>query len=586
MMIKLCCQVANLNSVETAAVPIITFDFRGVNIDLLFARLNENSISEKINIFDDKILKQIDDNDEGTEKSLNGPRVTYMIQEFVKPMYDNFLIVLRCVRKWAKIKGLYGNKLGYLGGVNFNILVAFVCQLYPNASPSYLLSRFFRVYNQWDWPQPILLNHIQASVNDGADKWDVWTREKYPYHVMPIITPAFPAMNSSMSVSSHTLRVIQEEIKKGHEALRPVINKQISSIRWESLFAPSDFFLKYSYYFQCNMVGIKELDPKGGVNSTTYLNQLDGLSQSWKGYVESRLRKFPDMLMKKLPLDVIHLFPVKYACTSQTPLDADDNYTMSECYFIGFEVDKTKLRDDKTIHVERCAAEFRSEMWHAFSKGQRDLYGIEVSETHGELDFTVDVIPWRKLPPEVLVSQGGKETVKRLRSEMKGHVTAVGTTPNRGKVVAGGDASTESAAIGTVAVTQMDVVTDDGQKDRVENGGTAVDVSRTADGWDVKKDSGDADGKSESALKLFSAIKRKRKNSETDISSSVNSVLFMSPSLQKQNSGLASRSGTAANFYTTAEKNTDVANIHFISSSETNRTHRLPPVTWDLLDVR
>lgn len=36
--------------------------------------------------------------------------------------FSNFLIVLRCIRRWAKKRGLYGNKLGYLGGVNCNIL--------------------------------------------------------------------------------------------------------------------------------------------------------------------------------------------------------------------------------------------------------------------------------------------------------------------------------------------------------------------------------------------------------------------------------------------------------------------------------
>ena len=54
----------------------------------------------------------------------------------------------RVVRMWAKKRGIYGNKWGYLGGVNCNILVAFVCQLYPKASPSKLLASFFKVSQQ------------------------------------------------------------------------------------------------------------------------------------------------------------------------------------------------------------------------------------------------------------------------------------------------------------------------------------------------------------------------------------------------------------------------------------------------------
>ena len=45
------------------------------------------------------------------------------------PNYDSFLPVVRCVRKWAKARGLYSNKMGYLGGVNFNIMVAFASQV-------------------------------------------------------------------------------------------------------------------------------------------------------------------------------------------------------------------------------------------------------------------------------------------------------------------------------------------------------------------------------------------------------------------------------------------------------------------------
>ena len=50
--------------------------------------------------------------------------------------------------------------IGFLGGVSWALLVAFICQLYPNAAPSTLVSRFFRVYEQWKWPSPVLLTPI------------------------------------------------------------------------------------------------------------------------------------------------------------------------------------------------------------------------------------------------------------------------------------------------------------------------------------------------------------------------------------------------------------------------------------------
>lgn len=104
---------------------------------------------------------------------------------------------------------------GFLGGVNWALLVARVCQLYPNAVPSMLVSRFFRVYTQWCWPNPVML----CPIEEDEFGFPVRDPHKNPWdrtHHMPIIMPAYLCMNSSYNVSTSTLRAMNDRFDLGN----------------------------------------------------------------------------------------------------------------------------------------------------------------------------------------------------------------------------------------------------------------------------------------------------------------------------------------------------------------------------------
>jgi poly(A) polymerase len=245
--------VSNFIAIEGARVPIMQFNFDGVRIDLLFARLAGDAIPHDFDIFDDNVLSGLD---EESEKSLTGARVTQMIPELMaEKMYPNFLIVLRCVRKWAKNRGLYGNKFGYLGGINCTCLVVLVCQLYPNATSSTLLVNFFKLYSTWEWPKPVQIA-IQPNYSfEYGRQRDVWRPEFNFHHVMPIITPAYPAVNSAANVSTHTLEIMRQEFIRANVIIENIIADK-GDIKWGSLFERSDFFSRYPHYLCCHIVGI------------------------------------------------------------------------------------------------------------------------------------------------------------------------------------------------------------------------------------------------------------------------------------------------------------------------------------------
>ena len=370
--------VTDLIAIETATVPVISFDFRKVSIDLLFVRLADNYIPKDLDILDDRILVGLD---AASEKSLNGPRVTNMVPALIaKNALQNFRVVLRCIRKWAKNRGIYGNKLGYLGGVNCNLLVALVCQLYPNASPSTLLQRFFFLYEGWQWPKPVQLNNIQE--NPSGETRDTWVPNQY--QVMPIITPAYPAMNSTANVSENTLEVMKIEFKRGKKMMEIIISERGSN--WERLFEPSDFFIRYQHYLCCHIIAPDN----------------DETSRSWIGFVESRIRQFTTTkFLGSLPLKLpIHLFPVVSKTTKS------DN---SVCYFIGFNIDTARTKLNKNLYLEDCINRYTDSLFDP-DRGFRN------NKKEG-LEFFVEHYVWKRLPAEVFTTIGGRDVAKAKRVE-------------------------------------------------------------------------------------------------------------------------------------------------------------------------
>ena len=302
--------------IPEAKVPIIELMFEGVNIDLLFATIPHNSVPPQLNILDDSILQGVD---EASMITLNGPRVTHLLHLAV-PNPETFKVVLRALRHWAKVRGLYSNKMGFLGGVNFGILAAFMCQLFPNMAPAGTLHRFFQLFQTWKWPSPVYLTK-PYTLPLGYPVWDPEHDMRARRDVMPIITPAYPASNSSYNVSKSTLAVMMSEIARGAVVTTGLMSapvqqtpagaddafssndlvdadgQQQERYDWARLFEPSDFFTRFDSYLVLDISADSEQD-----------------LLAWKGFVESRVRKLVEALeYERLPLSMIYPFPKAYA---------------------------------------------------------------------------------------------------------------------------------------------------------------------------------------------------------------------------------------------------------------------------------
>ncbi|TYJ29897.1 hypothetical protein E1A91_A06G098200v1 [Gossypium mustelinum] len=147
-----------------------------------------------------------------------------------------------CLKFWAKRRCIYSN-------------------LYPNAIPS-------------------MLKRMNLDFDPRKNPRD-------RFHHMPIITLAYPCMNSSYNVSISTLRICEEI--------------ELNKAQWDALFEPYLFFEAYKNYLQVDIVSA----------------DADDLLV-WKGWVESWLRQ----LTLKIEQDTngmlqCHPYPNEYVDTSK-----------------------------------------------------------------------------------------------------------------------------------------------------------------------------------------------------------------------------------------------------------------------------
>ncbi|CAA6665454.1 unnamed protein product [Spirodela intermedia] len=307
-------EVTELQPVPDAHVPVMKFKFSGVSIDLLYAKLSLWVIPDDLDISQDSILQNAD---EQTVRSLNGCRVTDQILRLV-PNIQNFRTTLRCMRLWAKRRGVYSNVSGFLGGINWALLVARICQLYPNAFPSMLVSRFFRVFTQWRWPNPVMLCEI----------------EEGPLGLpMPIITPAYPCMNSSYNVSTSTLRIMTEEFQRGNEICEEI---EANKAEWDSLFEPYPFFDAYKNYLEIGITAKNEHDLR-----------------QWKGWIESRLRT--------LTLKIEKATSGMLQCHPHPGNFSDSSRQFHYCFFMGLSRKQgAPVHEAEQFDIRTTVEEFKS----------------------------------------------------------------------------------------------------------------------------------------------------------------------------------------------------------------------------------
>nr|XP_020473802.1 poly(A) polymerase alpha-B-like [Monopterus albus]XP_020473803.1 poly(A) polymerase alpha-B-like [Monopterus albus] len=119
------------------------------------------------------------------------------------------------------------------------------------------------------WPVPVHLRDVK-DLHFNLPFWDPRVSPRDRDHLMPIITPTYPQVNTTYNICHSTFNVITEEIKRGHVIAEEI---QVNKADWSKLFETPDFSEKYQHYVLLRATPATEEQ-----------------HLQWAGFVESKIR--------------------------------------------------------------------------------------------------------------------------------------------------------------------------------------------------------------------------------------------------------------------------------------------------------
>uniref|UniRef100_G1KQQ1 polynucleotide adenylyltransferase n=1 Tax=Anolis carolinensis TaxID=28377 RepID=G1KQQ1_ANOCA len=323
-----------LQAVEDAYVPVIKFEFDGIEIDLVFARLALPTISDNLDLRDDSSLKSLDIR---CIRSLNGFRVTDEILHLV-PNKENFRLTLRAIKLWAKRKYL----------INL-ILTIGVCL--------HICSRCYSSFSFREWPNPVLLKEPEES-NLNLPVWDPRVNPSDRYHLMPIITPAYPQQNSTYNVSTSTRAIMVEEFKHGLVVADEIFQGKSD---WPKLLEPPNFFQKYKHYIVLT------------ASSSTEEHHLE-----WVGLVESKIRVLVGNLERNEFITLAHVNPQSFPGNRTQPKESD----YVSLWFLGIIFKKAENAESVNIDLTYDIQSFTDTVYRQANNINMLKEGMKIEATH------------------------------------------------------------------------------------------------------------------------------------------------------------------------------------------------------------
>lgn len=242
------------------------------------------------------------------------------------PDIAKFRLAHRLIKEWAKRRGVYAEKYGYLSGIQITILLARVYKLLAREeaviSVPDLLSTFFNHYANLDWNKDLVFDpffHRQL----GYRRTD---REP-----MVVIGYFPPSLNTSTTASVPSVRTITEEFQRADRLLRD------DGMTWSQfLTTGSDNFLEsFRRYIK--------IDVQFWGGSLTK-------GRGFVGWLESRCVSLLVDLNRRLPELHVRFWPARYVEKMNDVAEDEEHGSYQGFYLIGIDKPKETVTDEKVMY--------------------------------------------------------------------------------------------------------------------------------------------------------------------------------------------------------------------------------------------
>ncbi|MGH0170482.1 UNVERIFIED_CONTAM: hypothetical protein FKN15_000433 [Acipenser sinensis] len=185
-----------------------------------------------------------------------------------------------------------------------------------------------------------------------------WVNPLDRYHLMPIITPAYPQQNSTYNVSTSTRTIMTEEFKHGLAVTDEIL---LGKVEWSKLFEPPHFFQKYKHYIVLT------------ASASTEENHLE-----WIGLVESKIRVLVGNLERNEYITLAHVNPQSFP-GSKEHCNENDFVSM---WFIGISFKKVENAESVNIDLTYDIQAFTDTVYRQANNISMLKDGMKIEATH------------------------------------------------------------------------------------------------------------------------------------------------------------------------------------------------------------